>query len=65
MDNVFDEKLAITHLADCTPLCSLARLMVNLRVRVDPRLGSARLAVAQPTIGAVDHLVLVLERMST
>ena len=39
--------------------------MIDLRIRVDPCFACAWLTTTQATVGTIDHLVFVLEWMST
>ena len=63
-NDVFDEELAITKLADASSRSPYTSLRINLCIWVDPRLLCASFAVAQSTVGAVDHLLLVFERVT-
>lgn len=64
-NDVFYVELSVAQLAYDSFLCSFPGLVIDLRIRVDPCFASAWLTATQATVGTVDHLVFVLEWMST
>ena len=64
MNNIFDEKLSVTHFADGASLGPLACLRVWLGVWEYSRLFRAIFTVAQGAERAVNHLIFVLELMT-